>query len=192
MPVAQVWDFDNPCRACGYVHLVSTKSKFRHICCMNGRALYDPYPQLRPLPNRLQHICVNLIEHMSSKSAYYNNILSIAQTTVDNGRTNRYEQINGPHAIKLNGRVIHTIPRNTPTDRRGLSYFTYDGAAQRMKDHVDDINAKRTNENHNIRFDLLSELYEEMKSNNQYVKQVIKFIVTIMFYLSNNMICFIQ
>jgi hypothetical protein len=47
-----------------------------------------------------------------------------------------------------------------------------------MQDHVDSINAKHTNQNHNIRFDVLSELYEEMQSNNIYVKQVIHFIVS--------------
>jgi hypothetical protein len=91
---------------------------------------------------------------------------------VENARTNRYEQINGPHSIKLNGRVINTLPRNTPADRRGLAYFTYDNAEQRLQEHVRSKNAEHTTNEHNVEEFILLSLFNELKDNNIYVKKV--------------------
>jgi hypothetical protein len=139
---------------------------------MKGLALDEPYPQLNPLPNNLKRFLIEYTKHMSSKCVFYNNTLCIAQTTVENGRTNRYEQINGSHSIKLNGRVTNTLPRNTPADRRGLAYFTYDNAEQRLQEHVRSKNAKHTTNEHNVEEFILLSLFNELKDNNIYVKQV--------------------
>jgi hypothetical protein len=47
---------------------------------------------------------------MTAKATYYNNILSLAATAVDNGRGGGWEKIIGDHAVKLNGRTYHFIP----------------------------------------------------------------------------------
>ena len=171
MPIQQTWDYKNPCKYCGFVYLKSTPKKSRHLCCMNGNAFNSSFPLLRPLPPILKRLCEQYTDHMSPFSAYYNNILSIAQTTVKNGNTDKYEQINGPHAVKLNGRVIHTIPRNTKKDSRGLSYFTYDCSEVRMEDHVDSINANKKPQ-HKISFLFLIDIFNELKLYNKYVIQV--------------------
>ena len=181
MTIQQTWDDDHPCSFCGFIYLKSTPKNSRHLCCMNGNALNDPYPQLKPLPSEFKRIFENYTPHISAQSAYYNNILSIAQTTVENGNQNKYESIGGPHAVKLNGRVIHTIPRNTKDDRRGLSYFTYDCFQKRMDDHVDIINnkiiQKQTNiekqNNQVLKKDFLKIFYNELAKNNVQVKKVI-------------------
>ena len=95
MTIQQSWDDDHPCPFCGFVYLKSTPKKSRHLCCMNGIALNDPYPQLKPLPLEFKRIFENYTPHISAQSAYYNNILSIAQTTVENGNQNKYESIGG-------------------------------------------------------------------------------------------------
>jgi len=149
---------------------------------MNGMANVHEYPQLNPLPPRLLHWCSNYTKHMSSKSTFYNNILSIAQTTVDNGRTTTYEQIGGPHSVKLNGRVIHYIPSNKPSDRRGLAYFTYDCSDKNLDDHVDLINASITEIENRVEHKVLKDFFNEMKINNIYVKQVTTFSLSIINY----------
>jgi hypothetical protein len=172
-PIDQYWDYNNPCQFCGNIYLISTPIKTRHLCCMNGAALTENYPQLKPLPPQLKNICLTYLKHMSAKCTFYNNILSIGKTSVSNGRTNRYEQINAPHSVKLNGRVIHTFPKtNRPTDHRGLAYFTYDFAEQKLSDHVDYVNRNLTNIGNRIEKDYLKIIFNEMKENNIYAKQV--------------------
>ena len=79
--VAQTWDYEHPCKFCGYVYLES--DNVRTQCCMSGRAL-DPsfFPVLYPLPPLLNHLACNRIEHMSSNSTYYNNMLSLGAVSV--------------------------------------------------------------------------------------------------------------
>ena len=79
--VAQTWDYEHPCEFCGYVYLES--DNVRTQCCMKGRAL-DPsfFPVLYPLPPLLNHLACNRIEHMSSNSTYYNNMLSLGAVSV--------------------------------------------------------------------------------------------------------------
>jgi hypothetical protein len=170
--IEQYWDYTNPCQYCNYICLISTPIRNRHLCCNNGKFLQHPYPQLNPLPPQLKRICTKYTSHMSAKSAFYNNILSIAQTTVENGRTGRYEKIAGPHALRMNGRVHHFIPRITAKDRRGLAYFTYDCAAVTMQEHVKEINAKMKNIKHTIEYQFLEIFFNEMVEVNVYVKQV--------------------
>jgi hypothetical protein len=79
--IAQSWDYDHPCAFCGYVYLKS--DTLRTQCCLNGRAL-DPslFPTLFPLPPLLNHLARNRINHMSSNSTYYNNMLALGAVSV--------------------------------------------------------------------------------------------------------------
>ena len=121
--VSQSWDYDHPCPHCGYICLVSDKN--RKQCCLGGRAL-DPeyFPILNPMPRELHHLAAERIEHMSSNSTYYNNILSLGATGIDNGTSGGYEKMVGDHAIKLNGRTYHYLPKTGGAG--GLEYFTFD------------------------------------------------------------------
>ena len=74
--IPQAWDYENPCAFCGYVYLES--DKLRTQCCMSGRALdAKSFPTLYPLPPLLDHLARNRINHMSSNSTYYNNMLAL-------------------------------------------------------------------------------------------------------------------
>ena len=74
--IPQTWDYDHPCAFCGYVYLKSDSSRTQ--CCMNGRALdAKSFPILFPLPPLLDHLARNRINHMSSNSTYYNNMLAL-------------------------------------------------------------------------------------------------------------------
>ena len=74
--IPQAWDYENPCAFCGYVYLES--DKLRTQCCMSGRALDTTFfPTLLPLPPLLDNLARNRINHMSSNSTYYNNVLSL-------------------------------------------------------------------------------------------------------------------
>ena len=74
--ISQSWDYENPCAFCGYVYLKS--DKLRTQCCMSGRALdAKSFPTLLPLPPLLDHLARNRINHMSSNSTYYSNMLAL-------------------------------------------------------------------------------------------------------------------
>jgi hypothetical protein len=121
--IRQCWDYAHPCAYCGYVYLESEKA--RSQCCMNGRALDELYfPQLEVMPLQLFTLATTRIEHMSSNSTYYNNVLALGATGVDNGAGGGFEKMVGDHAIKLNGRTYHFLPKTGGSG--GLQYFTFD------------------------------------------------------------------
>ena len=57
LPVKQEWDYNNPCRYCGCLHLKSNRDyNFRKKCCNEGKYLTtSAFPKLLPLPPILQH-----------------------------------------------------------------------------------------------------------------------------------------
>ena len=69
-------------------------------------------------------------------------MLSIASVGVDNDHGNRYEQINGPHAVKLCGTTYHFIRQDSANSKNGSFYFTYDGAMNQLMQHADELNEK--------------------------------------------------
>ena len=103
--VKQEWDINNPCESCSYVFLKSIPKASRHICCFKGRAAYYNdqeiiFPKLKQLPIVIKRFATNYTSHMSKKSAFYNNMLSIVKIGIDNGRGNRYERLNaGPSNV---------------------------------------------------------------------------------------------
>jgi hypothetical protein len=164
--------------------LLSVKLNDRHLCCLKAEYTdASVFPQLKPLPPQLKKYSTTLPLHFSPKSSFYNNLLSIGQISVDNGRGNQYEHIGGPHAVKLNGRVEHILGRNDLDTRRGISYFTYCDADQRLQKDIRKIN--ETNGDYPLEYDILKDLYYEQRELNQYAKEVFKFIINKHFIVIN-------
>jgi len=51
--IAFEWDYANPCIRCDYVHLKGATVGQKSKCCLNGQAMQEPYPQLKPLPPKM-------------------------------------------------------------------------------------------------------------------------------------------
>lgn len=152
--IQQEWDYDKECRHCRCIFLKSETAHQRKLCCQGGKFLEEDseYPKLFPLPLYLKHLMVNYTEHLSSKSSYYNNMFSIASTGYDNGQDIGCERINGPAALKMNGRVYHYIPQCATERYGGIANFTYDGAYQLVEEHATSINGERPDPNVRIPF----------------------------------------
>jgi hypothetical protein len=139
--VQQKWNYENPCTFCGCIHLTCATALQKKLCCQSGDYLTNPnYPKLFELPLFLKNLMLLRTEHLSTKSSYYNNMFSIAVTGYDNGRKGvGCEQINGPSALKINGRVYHFFPPSANQKFGGISNFTYDGAYQ-LEGHANLLN----------------------------------------------------
>ena len=139
-----VWNQE--CRyGCGYVHLDSTKDGQLLICCFKGRfsAMIDQDLQdkfrLKPMSATMADIIVNGAENFGPLSSTYNNILSLCATGVKNSHGGGFERRVGDHAITLNGRTFHFIPKATAgtNPSGGMSYFVFDHtAAEAIRNHV--------------------------------------------------------
>jgi hypothetical protein len=82
--------------------------------------------------------------HMSSQSAVYNKMLSMAHTSFDNNsKSNKVERIRGPHSVTICGSPYSYIPNIDPSLNSGISYFTFDGLDQLMQ-HGNKINAEQS------------------------------------------------
>ena len=140
--IEQEWDYENPCKHCGYISLKSHTKAQRKKCCQNGRACTDDddWPQLNPFPKLFEEILQYFPDHMSSQSAFYNKLFSIASVGVENDRGNHYEKIFTPHAVKLCGSTYHFIGNNSSKSKGGLFYFTYDGALGELLQHAESLN----------------------------------------------------
>jgi len=121
------WDFSNSCKHCDYVHLNGSSKAQRSKCCLNGRALEEPYPQLKELPPWMLHYVTNRIQHMGRNSVSYNSVLCCAATGVENNEGGGFETIHGDHAVRLHGRTYHFL--TTSTGNAGLNFFTFDNLA---------------------------------------------------------------
>ena len=113
LPMDQEWDYENLCPYCGCLWLKS--NKHRKLCCNNGAFVdvFSGFPALNPLPPDLRRVACERINHFSSKSAIYNNLFSIAVTSVDNGREGvGFETFNMPASVKVNGRPYQRCVHN--------------------------------------------------------------------------------
>jgi hypothetical protein len=153
-PIRQEWDYDNPCVHCHCIFLKSDSTNRRKLCCQRGKFLEDlsNFPKLFQLPMYLKDLMLNYTEHFSPKSSYYNNTFSIASTGYDNGQDIGCERINGPAALKMNGRVYHYIPQCANERFGGIGNFTYDGNYQLVEEHANVINSDRQDPNVRIPF----------------------------------------
>ena len=109
--------------SCNYVYLKSVQKRQRTICCAVIRKF--PQLQLQALPPTLKQYALSHIPHLSPNSAYYNGILAIASTKVENGIGRGYERIAGDHAVSLRGRTYHYFG-DPKSWKGGIQYFTHD------------------------------------------------------------------
>ena len=94
---------------------------------MNGKALQEPFPQLKPLPPAMLHYARDRILHMGRNSVSYNNVLCCAATGVENNEGGGFEVIHGNHAVRLHGRTYHFLTNSS--GNAGLNFFTFDNLA---------------------------------------------------------------
>jgi hypothetical protein len=120
--IKQFWNYENPCKYCGCIHLKTKVKNKKSQCCSNGEYLNpNLLPDIGVLPSELAHLTYDRIDHMSSKSSYYNGVLALGATGVDNGTGGGWEKIIGDHAVKLHGRTFHFLPSTGGCG--GLEYF---------------------------------------------------------------------
>jgi hypothetical protein len=165
--VSQQWDFDNPCPFCSYIYLKSVRKTQRQQCCQNGEALDGrKFPQLLPLPPVLSQLYFHRMEHMGSKSGYYNSVLALGATGVDNGKGGGWEKVRGDHSVKLCGRTYHYMPTTGGTS--GIQFFCYD-AATSLESYGDSLNDPTSRHGSNIVNTNLMKIYRELQQCNQLV-----------------------
>jgi len=121
------WEYDKPCQHCDYVHLKGASAGQKKKCCLHGKALQEPFPQLRQLPPMMLHYARDRLHHMGRNSVSYNSVLSCAATGVENNDGGGFEHIHGEHAVRLHGRTYHFL--TTSAGNAGLNFFTFDNLA---------------------------------------------------------------
>jgi hypothetical protein len=162
----QTWDHENPCPHCGCIFLGSEKrTGFRKQCCKEGKLLSNiSYPTLAPLPQELRRLAIDRIEHFSARSSFYNGILALGATGVDNGRGGGWESIHGEHAVKLNGRTYHHI--NTAHRNGGLHHFIWDETS--LFEHSHGLNSGR--QAFRVEDEFLHRIYREQQQCNRIIQ----------------------
>jgi hypothetical protein len=169
--VAQQWDYESPCRHCGYIFLKTRPMINRKMCCLNGRAHNPSYfPPLWPLPPYIRFLAMDRLEHMGGRSSYYNAVLALGATAVDNGKGGGWEKIRGNHAVKLNGRTYHFIPKTGAHCQGGIQYFTYDAASQ-MEAYTESLNTPNGQHGERTVREYLKGIYAELKEVNELVNE---------------------
>jgi hypothetical protein len=176
--IQQFWDYGNPCKFCDCIYLTSEKT--RTLCCNDGKWLYESgrnktlwnlemrnsksFTQWIELPEDIKSMAINNCTHFTQKSAFYNNMFSVATTGVDNGRNNsKYEQMNMVSCVKLNGRTYHYFSNDKYNS--GIANFIHD---ERLNDAIES-----SHQNSNVNFiemmkRLATKLQVWFKNNNIY------------------------
>ena len=93
-------------------------------------------------------------------------IISCFKVGVDNGKGGGYEKLVGDHALKLNGRTYHYIPKTGGSG--GLEYFTFD-ALEALQQHGASMN-KESKFGEHVKSSFLQQLFEELKCSNYLVQ----------------------
>ena len=133
------------------------------------------FPPRLALPEQLLFYATERTEHFHRSSAYYNNILSIGATGVDNGRGGGYESIIGTSALKLNGRVYSFIPQLNSNS--GLRYFTHDDYPS-VAEHAAMLNDRAPasalrHDNLPVRDEILRALFNELRDCNDFASELV-------------------
>jgi hypothetical protein len=127
------------------MHLDSSVAGQLLNCCHGGRlcALHDDPLlqkfQLQPMSASMSTIMVDGIKTFGQLSSTYNNIVALCATGVKNDHGGGFERRVGNHAVTLNGRTYHYVPRAEAGTRPsgGMSYFVFDHtAAEAIRMHV--------------------------------------------------------
>ena len=126
-------------------------------CCDGGNALILGDKDLfcfNRLTKEMQNLLIENVSHLSRASSFYNNLLAMCSTGVDNGKEGGFEKRIGAHAVTICGRIYHHFPKvQTSNPSGGLGYFMFDHVSdQFFLNHVDRMN-KVSNENSEIMHD---------------------------------------
>lgn len=162
MKIPQEWDYNNPCNYCGCIFLKSTLQQSRTQCCLKGEACKaNTFPSIGELPTALAFLTYERLEHMSMKSSFYNGVLALGATAIDNGTGGGWERILGDHAVKLHGRTYHFLPETGGCG--GLEHFTYNAHETRIN-HLESLNGNICRYN-------LEKIFHELKLTNSLVQE---------------------
>jgi hypothetical protein len=103
---------------------------------------------LKPLTKEMEKLFKDNVAHLSRASSFYNNLLAMCSTGVDNGKQGGFEKRIGAHAVTICGRIYHHFPKvQTTNPSGGLGYFMFDHVSdQFFLNHVNRMN-KSSNEN---------------------------------------------
>jgi hypothetical protein len=101
------------------------------------------------------------LEHMSKKSSFYNGVLALGATAIDNGTGGGWERIVGDHAVKLHGRTYHFLPATGGCG--GLEHFTFNAHETRTH-HIESLGE-------NICRYHLEKIFHELKLTNSLVQE---------------------
>jgi hypothetical protein len=118
----------------------------------------------------IRFLSMNRLEHMGGRSSYYNAVLVLGATAVDNGKGGGWEKIRGNHGVKLNGRTYHFIPKTGSHCQGGIQYFTYD-AASKMEAYTESLNTPNGRHGERTVREYLRGIYEELKEVNELVNE---------------------
>jgi len=158
------WGYSTPCPFCGYIHLLEATAGQKSKCCLNGKALLEPFPQLQELPRIMIHYITDRLQHMGRNSVSYNSVLCCAATGVENNEGGGFETIHGDHAVRLHGRTYHFLP--TSAGNGGLSFFTFDNLANCSSYATATLNNSEAGYTRIIP-KFLSDIFQEMKTHNR-------------------------
>ncbi|KAJ1400064.1 hypothetical protein B484DRAFT_471263, partial [Ochromonadaceae sp. CCMP2298] len=89
-------------------------------------------------------------------------------TGVDNGKEGGWERVHGKHAVKLNGRTYHYLPKTGGAG--GLQYFTFDASQTQITNHENTITSPGSRQRANLQSHFLKRLYTELLQCNYFVQ----------------------
>jgi hypothetical protein len=162
--------------SCQFMYLKSHAATQRSKCCMNGYLVWGvpdcPFTPLKPYPPEIVKMFFADPGHFSGSSAMYNRTLSIADTSLDNGRKgNGVERRFGDNAVTINGSVTYYVRKDALKSRGGLSYFTHDGlnGLESHAERANEAQSTASGSRYGPRLDLehLTAIFEGLKRDNR-------------------------
>ena len=134
------------------------------------------FPTRYVLPEQLMFYATERTEHFHHSSVYYNNIMSIGATGIDNGRGGGFETIIGASAVKMNGRSYSFIPQLNSSNG-GLRYFTHDDYPS-VAEHAAMLNDRapaiaHRHDNLPVRDEILRAMFNEQKDCNEFASELV-------------------
>jgi hypothetical protein len=159
--IPQEWDYEKPCQHCGCIYLKSILQQHRTHCCLKGVACNpNKFPSIGEMPTALAFLTYERLEHMSKKSSFYNGVLALGATAIDNGTGGGWERIVGDHAVKLHGRTYHFLPATGGCG--GLEHFTFNAHETRTH-HIESLGENICR--------YLKTIFHELKLTNSLVQE---------------------
>jgi len=101
------------CEHCRFTYLSSVEKGRRNLCCDNGRMLNFPEYRFQTISDTMYDLVNNNLADVNWNSLYYNSILSLGCTMVDNRNDpvdpQKWVHMHGPHAVKIHGTTRHFL-----------------------------------------------------------------------------------